>query len=253
MKETIKEKLVSISENDYKKFSSALLPGVEHVLGVRLPILREMAKTIAKEDWRGELKESKDTKDIYFEEIMLRGMIIGYAKTHIEETLDYVTQFIPKINNWSVCDSFCTSLKIIQKHREQVWDYLQPYLLSNQEFEIRFGLIILLNHFLKCDENGKTIPRKRTVTMEHVLDETERPGHYTERILQTLNRDFSQGYYAQMAAAWTLAELFCTFPNHTLKIITNSKMDKFTYRKSIQKICESRIPTDEVKSYLRGI
>jgi 3-methyladenine DNA glycosylase AlkD len=42
----------------------------------------------------------------YYEEVMLQGMVVGYLKTDIEELLNYVTDFVPKINNWAVCDSF---------------------------------------------------------------------------------------------------------------------------------------------------
>jgi len=249
MRESIREELLLIAENDYKKFTSALLPGIENVLGVRLPILRDMAKKIVKDDWRSELTE---LQDIYFEEIMLRGLIIGYSNTDINETLDFVSGFVPKINNWSVCDSFCVSLKIIQKNRATVWEYLQKYLNSEKEFEVRFGLISLLDHYIKCDENGKPIPRRRSVTLIDVENDSEQNGEYIESVLDALNRKFTQGYYTQMAAAWTMAEAFCTFPYKTMKVLENCKMDDFTYKKTLQKICESRIPSDEVKKMLRN-
>jgi len=249
MRESIREELLLIAEKDYKKFTSALLPGIENVLGVRLPILRDMAKKIVKEDWRNEIAEPQD---VYFEEIMLRGLIIGYSSTDINEKLDYIAGFVPKINNWSVCDSFCVSLKIMQKNRATVWKYLQKYLNSDKEFEVRFGLISLLDHYIKCDENGKPIPRRRSVTLSDVENDSERNGEYIERVLEALNREFTQGYYTQMAAAWTMAEAFCTFPYKTMKVLENCKMDDFTYKKTLQKIYESRIPSDEVKNMLRN-
>ena len=248
MRKSIREELLLIAEKDYKKFTSSLLPGIENVLGVRLPILRDMAKRIIKSDWRNELEQ---LQDLYFEEIMLRGLIIGYSNTDINETLDYVTGFVPKINNWSICDSFCVSLKIIQKNRAKVWEYLQKYLNSNKEFEVRFGLISLLDHYIKCYENGKSITRRRSVTLVEVENNAEQNGEYIESVLHTLNREFNQGYYAQMAAAWTIAEAFCTYPYKTMKTLENRKMDDFTFKKSLQKICESRIPSDEVKQMIR--
>lgn len=248
MKEQIREELLLLVEKDYKKFSSSLIPGVDNILGIRLPILREMAKKIAKMDWRSELAENQD---IYFEEIMLKGMIIGYSDADIDEKLGYVTAFVPKINNWSVCDSFCVSLKIVQKNRAEVWDYLQKYLESDLEFEVRFGLIMLLDHYIKCDENEKTIPRLRSVSLADTENKSEQNGAYIERVLDALNQKFEQGYYAQMAAAWTMAEAFCTFPYKTMNRLKQCKMDEFTFKKTIQKICESRIPTDEVKLMMR--
>jgi len=250
MREAIRDELLLITENDYKKFTSALIPGIENVIGVRLPILRNIAKKIVKNDWRYELAE---LQDIYFEEIMLRGLIIGYSNTDICETLDYVTGFVPKINNWAVCDSFCVSLKIIQENRTIVWEYLQKYLNSDKEFDVRFGLISILDHYIKCDENGKSISRRRNVTLADVENSSEQNGEYIERILDALNCEFTQGYYTQMAAAWTMAEAFCTFPYKTMKKLECSEMDDFTYKKTLQKICESRIPSDEVKKIIKNL
>ena len=85
----------------------------------------------------------------YFEEIMLQGMVIGYVKTDIDEILRYVADFVPKIDNWSVCDSFCTGLKFTKTNMEKVWDFLQPYLVSTEEYEIRFGVVMLLDFYLE--------------------------------------------------------------------------------------------------------
>ena len=103
---TVRKELETIAEADYKKFSASLIPGVDNLLGIRIPILRDMAKKLAKEDWKG-CMEWEDT--LYFEETMLQGLVLGYAKAPIEEILAYTKSFIPKINNWSVNDSFCSN------------------------------------------------------------------------------------------------------------------------------------------------
>ena len=64
----IRQELVNLSEENYREFSSKLLPGVKNILGVRLPNLRRMAKEIAKDDWRSYLNSPRD---YYFEEIIL--------------------------------------------------------------------------------------------------------------------------------------------------------------------------------------
>ena len=103
MHKAIREQLFELAEENYQKFSSALLPNINNILGVRLPTLRKLAKVIAKDDWRRFISMADSD---YFEEVMLQGMVIGYAKADIEEILQYATDFIPKIDNWSVCDSF---------------------------------------------------------------------------------------------------------------------------------------------------
>lgn len=145
MEKIIRKQMFELIDTDYQKFSAALIPTINNVLGVRLPELRKIAKKIAKGDWRTYLKTAKDE---YFEEIMLQGMVIGYIKTDIEERLFYVASFVPKIDNWSVCDSFCTGLKSTKENKERVWAFLQPYLSSKNEYEIRFGVVMLLNYYI---------------------------------------------------------------------------------------------------------
>lgn len=109
---TIRTQIFELIDPEYQKFSAALIPNIDNVLGVRLPELRKIAKKIAKDDWRTYLKTAEDE---YFEEIMLQGMVIGYVKTDINDQLSYVASFIPKIDNWSVCDSFCIGLKFTKR------------------------------------------------------------------------------------------------------------------------------------------
>lgn len=261
MRAQVREMLMAQSEKSYQEFSQALVPGAKQLLGVRLPILRKLAKEMAKGDWRAEVSSYEgEYEDIYFEETMLRGMIIGYGteKMEVQEGLSYIKALIPYIDNWSVCDSFCNSFLLADRHREEVWEFLQSYLYSEREFEVRVAVITLLTHFLKYDSRGRKMPRKRIVTMADVEKDTSlensRTYPYLERILNVLNREYPQGYYAQMAAAWTAAESFVTFPYETMRILTEGcRMDAWTRRKTFQKICESRNPDDEVKAYIRQL
>ena len=100
----IKAELVRLAEPEYAVFSRRLLPGTENVLGVRLPLLRRLARRIAKGDWAAYLDTAGDGS---FEEVMLQGMVIGAICAPPQEVLARTAAFVPKIDNWSVCDSFC--------------------------------------------------------------------------------------------------------------------------------------------------
>ena len=109
----IKAKLLLESEKDYKNFSASLIPNIDNVLGVRLPTLRKIAKDIYK---NGEWKEFVNQQKCEFmEEVMLQGMVIGLIKAEPEKILEYVKNFVPKIDNWAVCDIFCGELKTAVK------------------------------------------------------------------------------------------------------------------------------------------
>lgn len=250
MRETIRARLCEMSDADYQKFSASLIPasGRGQMLGIRLPLLREYAKELAKGDWRTELAHEED---IYFEETMIRGMILGYACKDIDELFFYLRDFIPRVQNWSVCDSVCNGLKLAGKYPEKTWKFLQPYLHSGEEFPTRVGLIMLLSHFVKLGEGGRKVSRKRIITMDDLSGEEE-TGLFLEQILETLDREFPEGYYSQMAAAWLLAELFVTYPVRTHRALSELSLDPFTRKKAVQKIRESRIPDAEVKDYLKN-
>lgn len=254
MRQDIRERLQALSEETYRDFSKSLIPDCKPLLGVRLPALRKLAKELTDSgEWKS-LVESDAVQDCYFEEVMLRGMLIGSGTSKekdIREALRLFDNFVPLVDNWSVCDSCCNSFSIFADYKQQVWEHIQPLLYSEKEFEVRVAFIVLLAHFLKYTQDDKKIRRRRQVTMEDILQSQEESGLYTEAILAALNRPFLQGYYAQMAAAWLTAECFVTFPYRTMAFLKENRMDRFTYNKALSKICESRTPSDEVKQLVK--
>lgn len=274
MKEEVRRFLIENSEEKYREFSKALIPGEETMLGVRLPVLRKKAKELAKGNWREELK----TKDIYFEEVMLRGMMLSYVKESLSTMLPYIEAYIPYVKNWSVCDSVFSKMDVLREDGEKTWEFIQPYLYSDREFEIRTGIIIMMQHLLKCDEKGKNIKRRASISLKDcmrdegelirevgmgegktgnpceaggiVAAEEEKQGRYLPEILEALNREFP-AYYASMAAAWTIAEAFCCYPVPVYGFLKDNRLDDATYNRALQKIVESLIPLPEVKAEIR--
>ncbi|RXI38178.1 DNA alkylation repair protein [Clostridium tetani] len=224
MNKKIREEIFQLIDEDYKKFSSSLLPNIDNILGVRLPELRKLAKKVAKDDWRKFI----DTADNqYFEQIMLQGMVLGYIKINIEEILLYVAEFIPKIDNWSVCDSFCGGLKFTKNNMEQVWNFIQPFLSSKKEYEVRFAVVMLLDFYIN-DE-------------------------YIDKVLKLLDNVNHPGYYAKMAVAWAVSICYIKFPEKTMDYLKNNNLDDFTYNKSLQKICESLRVDKETKKIIKAM
>lgn len=222
--EEIRTQLFQLAEEEYQKFSSSLLPNIDNILGVRLPELRKLAKKIAKGNW---FKYIAVADSEYFEEIMLQGMVLGYVKSDIEDILQYVAEFIPKINSWSVCDSFCSGLKITVDNRERVWNFIQPFLNSAEEYQVRFGVVMLLNFYIVED--------------------------YIDRVLELLDNTKHQGYYAKIAVAWAVSICYVKFPERTMEYLKNNTLDNFTYNKTLQKITESLKVDKETKIIIRSM
>lgn len=220
----IRNKLFELGDEKYQKFQSALIPGQDRLIGVRLPQLRELAKEIAKGDWRDYLDHARDE---YYEEIMLQGLVIGYAKASPDEILEYTARFIPKIDNWGVCDSFCTGWKLSKKQPDMVWNFIQPYLQSDREFDLRFAVIMLLAYYI-----------------------TEQ---YIDEVLSSLDRIRHDGYYVKMGVAWAVSVCYVKFPEKTMDYLKRCSLDDFTFNKSLQKILESFRVDQESKALIRAM
>ena len=204
-------------DETYKQFHTSLVPGLTKMMGVRIPILRELAKKAAKEDYYGFIE---DFQPEIYEEVMIRGMMIGYAKFSMEEQKRELKKFIPLINNWAVCDSCCTTYKFMKKNQEEWFSFLEPYLNSSQEYKIRFAVVCLLDFFVQ----------------EAFID----------RILNCFSDIHHEGYYVKMAVAWAVSVCYVKFPEKTEEFLLKNTLDDFTHNKAIQKIRESyRISKEE--------
>ena len=216
----IEKNLKNLADEKYQKFQQKLCPKTKNILGVRVPILRNYAKELLKKYEYKDLLESIENN--YFEKIMLKGMIIGLNKNiEFNQILKDIKNFIPLINNWAV------GLKIVKKYPEEMWDFLQKYLKSKKEYEVRFGVVILLDYYI----NEK----------------------YIADILKILDNIKVPKYYTQMAVAWAISICIIKFYDKTVKYLKNCNLEDFTFEKSIQKAIESYRLTDTKKTYLKEL
>ncbi len=222
MNQEIREKLESLREKEYAEFSCKIIPGAGKVLGIRMPVLRKLAKELALEQGESVLT---DEEDIYYEEVMIRGLVIGYLKTDSSTLVRYVTDFIPRIHNWAVCDAFCSNLKRVKKDKERFWELIGPYARSEQEFEQRFAAVMLLAHFVNAEDIEKTLHLLTVIPTEH--------------------------YYSSMGVAWAVAECFLKFPEETEVYFVRENWDSATRKRILRKICDSYRVSQEVKERLK--
>ena len=217
--ETVRARLEALAEPGYAQFSSSLLPGVENILGVRLPALRRTAQEIVRADWRAFLKEARDDS---FEEIMLQGMVIGAADTNLSEKTDLVRLFVPKISNWSVCDSFCASLKInTPEDKKAFMPVIREYAFSEKTYDVRFAAVMLLMYYTDADDIDSTF--------------------------ELLGQMRPDGYYAKMGIAWAVSVCFVSSPEKTMRFLKEKRLDDETYSMALRKITESGRVDPETK------
>lgn len=224
MENKIRQDLFEMQDLKYKEFHGSLCPDMDNIIGVRIPKLREYAKELYKSNKLEDIKIG----DKYYEELVIQGMLIGFqTKAPIEEVIKQVKEFVPKINSWAVCDTFCAGLKITKKYQTEMFKIIKEYLKSKQEYEVRFAIIMLLDYYIN--------------------------DQYIDQVLQILNNIKLDKYYVQMANAWAISICLIRYYNKTLEFLKTTKIDDFTYNKGIQKTIESYRITKEQKDYLRTL
>lgn len=214
--------LISNADEEYKAFHSGLLNSKKPVIGIRTPDLRRLAKRLAAEDYRAFLEVCGDD---YYEEAVLRGMVIGYAKLSFCEFLEEFYRFLPYVENWAVCDFCLSSMKIVKKNREAMFKEIERLIFDEREFYARAAAVLLLWYY--ADED------------------------YAERIFPLLNRVETERYYVRMAVAWCVSELYVKCRKQTLEFLKDNSLDDFTHNKAIQKITESNRVSREEKAEIR--
>lgn len=222
----ILSRLRQLAEEPYRSFQTRLCPGTDHILGVRVPTLRKYAKELLYQ-YPAEVLLSKIGTQ-WYEEVLLRGLIIAFDRNAVwEVTWRRVTEFVPLIDNWAICDLFCSSLKRVSRHRAEVFPCIQSYLTAEEEFSVRFALVLLLNYYIEPD------------TLEAVFHAVCKVRH--------------EGYYVKMAVAWLLSICLVKQYERTIVFLRTTSLDSWTRRKAIQKARESRRLSAEQKNRLQYI
>ena len=221
------EYLKSHADLKYKAFHSSLIPDDESdsFIGIRMPDMRKIAKEISKENAREFLNISKTE---YYEQRIISAIVTGLIKTeNFEDFISLVNNFIPKINNWAVCDGFCAGLKEVKKYKIEFFDYLTNYLESKNEWYIRFAFVIMLDYYLDSE--------------------------FIDAVLARCDSVNSDKYYILMAQAWLIATAYAKQRETTHSYFLNNNLNDATFNKAIQKCIESRRVSDEDKKFLRTL
>ncbi len=216
--------LASSADEKYRAFSAKLVSSKYSLIGVRIPEVRKIAKSISKEKYDEFLNAAPKT----FEEVIVRGIII--CKLPYEKMLEQFDSQVNHIDNWCTSDIFCSELrKTIKKHEEEFLKIrVEGLLASNDEFTTRVGLVILKCAYVDASH------------LDLIFDRVEKLASREE-------------YYVKMAIAWLVSECFIKFPDETLEYLKKSTLDKWTFNKTISKICDSYRVKPETKTYLKKL
>lgn len=155
---------------------------------------------------------------------MVLGLAIGYLKDK-KLLAGYLMFYAGEITDWSLCDTPASNMKLIKKNNEYFIGYINDLINTGEEFKIRFGLILLLSHYVNDNY------------IDYILDKCI--------ILK------SNMYYVNMAISWLLCECYIKHKDKTDKYINSLYLDKFVLNKTISKICDSYRVTVSDKENLK--
>lgn len=227
MKDTeifVRTKLFELQDQEYADFQYKLTPGIprELFIGVRIPEIRKFAKKYIKEaDSREFLKILPHQ---YYDENMLHGVLISEMK-NFQECVDAVDLFLPYVDNWAVCDIM--SPKVFRKHKDELLVKIQEWIVSDKTYTCRFGMEMLMSHYLDQDFRPEYLELPAGVRSEE--------------------------YYVNMMIAWYFATALAKQWEATIPYLENQRLAAWVHNKTIQKARESYRITSEQKEYLKNL
>lgn len=220
----ITKRLFELEDKEYGDFQVKLAPGIsrENVIGVRVPMVRKLAKEIYKEgDYQDFLKALPHR---YYDENMLHGLIISEMKDY-DLCLQYLEAFLPYVDNWAVCDIM--SPKVFKKNKDKLLIKIQEWIKDDRVYTCRFAMEMLMSHYLDDDFRPEYLKLPAAVK--------------------------SDEYYINMMIAWFFATALAKQWKDSVVYLENKSLDVWTHNKTIQKAIESYRITDEQKAYLRTL
>ncbi len=219
--ENIRETLMSLQDLNYRDFQASLMPTIDPdtVIGVRTPLLRDLAKELLKTDTSVFLS---DLPHKYYEENNLHAFILCEIKD-FELCITAVEKFLPYVDNWATCDSMRP--KCFRKNAKKLLPFIDRCLSSNHTYTVRYGIGMLMSYFLDAE--------------------------FDTAYLDRVSKIQSEEYYINMMSAWFFATALAKQWEGTFPYIAEYRLPFWVHNKSIQKAVESYRITDEQKNCLK--
>ena len=207
-------------------FTKSLIPGLpDEVIGCRMPEIKVIAKKMIANNKHEEFLKSLPHK--YHEENLLHAFILEKIKVSQTELFNYINEFLPYVNNWSVCDSLASRSKVLTSDLKKLFEQVKIWLEEEQTYHVRFALITMMKFYLK-DE-------------------------FIDEVLCLATNIKTDEYYINMALSWLYATALINYYDKIVKLLEEHKLDIFVHNKTIQKAIESyRISIDK-KEYLKTL
>ena len=220
----IKETLYALQDREYRSFQAKLIPTVpmERIIGVRTPALRKLAKQLRGSAEAGDFLRSLPHGT--FDEDNLHAFLLGEEKD-FAACVQQVEDFLPYVDNWATCDQM--SPKAFAKNKPALLPYIRRWIASDRTYTRRFGIGMLMSHFLD--------------------------GDFREEYLAWVSDIRSEEYYVNMMLAWYFATALAKQYEAALPYVEGRRLAPWVHNKTIQKALESCRVSDERKAHLKTL
>lgn len=220
----IREELTALRDEKNAAFAARLIPNIppETILGARTPALRKLARTL-----RGTEEAERFLSCLphaLHEENLLHALLLNELRDYAR-CLRETERFLPFVDNWAVCDALRP--KCFAKHRRELLEPIRRWLASGETYTLRFGLEMLMTHY---------------------LDEDFSPDY-----LDWAAALRSEEYYVNMMIAWYFATALARQYEAALPYLSERRLDPWTHNKTIRKAVESYRISDEQKAFLKTL
>lgn len=218
------DRLLGEQDLKYRDFHATLIPNIDKkkIIGVRVPVLRNISREIFCTSESEKFLQKLPHK--YFDENQLHALLLNKIKEY-DECIRRVDEFLPYIDNWATCDILRP--KCFCKNHAKLIKEISFWLKSREIYTVRFGIEMLMTHFLAED--------------------------FQPKYLGWVAKIRSEEYYLRMMQAWFFAEALVKQWDAAIGFIENKKLETWTHNKAIQKGCESFRISDEKKRYIKSL
>ncbi len=222
--EEIRKRLFENQDLGYRDFHAKLMPTVSKdlIIGVRVPIIRNLGKEYAGRDDIEEFLLSLPHR--YYEENNLHGDIISRGKDF--DTVIYrLNDFLPYVDNWATCDLMVP--KVFKKHTGELMPHILCWINSGKTYTVRFAVGMLMSFYLK--------------------------EHFDTNQLLIAASIKSDEYYVNMMVGWYFATALAFHYDETFKFIKSGNLSQQVRRLTIKKVIESNRISQVRKEELRKL
>ena len=222
---SITKDLLSKKDEKYREFHKKLVPDTKYeIIGVRVPEIRKIVKnTVSNEEIYSFLR----SEHRYYEEYMAHGLIIAEKIKDIDEMYAILSDYLPKIDNWAICDTVAASLKKAAKNKELLLKNVKIWIKSTDVYTVRFAVVCLLTYFTDKEHTDNTI-----------------------KIVSTIKTD---EYYINMAIAWLYSVILVKNYDGIISLLESRALPQFIQNKTIDKARDSFRIDGTKKEYLKTL